>query len=198
MSAAEHLLAVNRLIYSDRFLPYWGWHDDHAMVDRSPAYKPAMQQVKAEFAELVHVLASMNVLAGKALQLGMGEAQASHSVLLELFREVTTIDFAKMVRSDALVDMVQSGANTHDQAAAEFAEAGAPYDFLFVDAGHSEDDVAADHATYGPMVRPGGVIAFHDACKRAAFPEITVWQYLEGRQGVNMIPGEVGIAWMIA
>lgn len=38
----------------------------------------------------------------------------------------------------------------------------APYDWIFIDAGHLADEVRADWANYGPMARPGGVVAFHD------------------------------------
>lgn len=40
--------------------------------------------------------------------------------------------------------------------------AGNQLDFLFIDGDHSYDGVAADFAMYSPLVRPGGLIAFHD------------------------------------
>lgn len=40
--------------------------------------------------------------------------------------------------------------------------AGQPVDFLFIDGDHSERSVRSDHALYSPLVRPGGMIAFHD------------------------------------
>jgi predicted O-methyltransferase YrrM len=39
---------------------------------------------------------------------------------------------------------------------------GRPVDLLFIDGDHSYDGVRADHRAYAPLVRPGGVIAFHD------------------------------------
>jgi predicted O-methyltransferase YrrM len=35
-------------------------------------------------------------------------------------------------------------------------------DFLFIDGDHSEDGVRKDWEMYGPLVRPGGIVAFHD------------------------------------
>lgn len=35
-------------------------------------------------------------------------------------------------------------------------------DFLFIDGDHSEEGVRADWNNYGPMVRDGGMVAFHD------------------------------------
>ena len=40
--------------------------------------------------------------------------------------------------------------------------AGEPVDVLFIDGDHTLEGVAADYATYAPLVRPGGVIALHD------------------------------------
>jgi predicted O-methyltransferase YrrM len=37
-----------------------------------------------------------------------------------------------------------------------------PIDVLFIDGDHSYAGVQADHELYGPLVRPGGLIAFHD------------------------------------
>jgi predicted O-methyltransferase YrrM len=37
-----------------------------------------------------------------------------------------------------------------------------PVDFLFVDGDHTYEGVRADYELYGPLVRPGGLIAFHD------------------------------------
>lgn len=39
---------------------------------------------------------------------------------------------------------------------------GNPVDLLFVDGDHSRAGVAQDYADYGRLVRPGGVVAFHD------------------------------------
>jgi cephalosporin hydroxylase len=35
-------------------------------------------------------------------------------------------------------------------------------DFLYIDGDHTEEGVRADYEMYGPLVRPGGLIAFHD------------------------------------
>jgi len=39
---------------------------------------------------------------------------------------------------------------------------GSPLDLLFIDGAHAYDSVSRDYAMYGPLVREGGVIAFHD------------------------------------
>jgi len=44
----------------------------------------------------------------------------------------------------------------------ERALGGRPIDFLFIDGDHSYDGVRRDYELYSPLVRKGGVIAFHD------------------------------------
>lgn len=47
---------------------------------------------------------------------------------------------------------------------------GRQIDFLFIDGDHTFDGVRADFESYSPLVRSGGIIAFHDICKHP--PEI--------------------------
>lgn len=42
------------------------------------------------------------------------------------------------------------------------ALAGNRFDVLFIDGDHSYDGVAADFEMYAPLVRPGGIVGFHD------------------------------------
>lgn len=51
-------------------------------------------------------------------------------------------------------------AETRDEVAALLA--GSPIDFLFIDADHRYDGVRRDYELYAPLVRPGGLIGFHD------------------------------------
>lgn len=50
---------------------------------------------------------------------------------------------------------------TIDGVKAAAAEWG-PIDILFIDGGHHIDTVMADYVNYGPLVKHGGLIAFHD------------------------------------
>jgi predicted O-methyltransferase YrrM len=45
---------------------------------------------------------------------------------------------------------------------------GAPLDFLFIDGDHSYSGVRRDFELYSPLVRPGGLIAFHDIARHPA------------------------------
>lgn len=60
------------------------------------------------------------------------------------------------------VSTVNWQGDTHTPEMLRLAIEHAPYDFLFIDANHTEAGVTADFMDYGPLVRPGGMIAFHD------------------------------------
>jgi predicted O-methyltransferase YrrM len=52
-------------------------------------------------------------------------------------------------------------------------------DFLFIDADHTPEGVRADYAMYSPLVRPGGMIAFHDiAIKNPEYGVKKLWEEL--------------------
>lgn len=55
-------------------------------------------------------------------------------------------------------------ANSHDRETIEQASSllGQPIDLLFIDGDHSYEGVKADFEDYGPLVRTGGLIGFHD------------------------------------
>lgn len=47
-----------------------------------------------------------------------------------------------------------------------------PFDVVFVDGDHSAEVVRSDWNHYSPMVRPGGVVAFHDSAGIGAVTEL--------------------------
>lgn len=50
-------------------------------------------------------------------------------------------------------------------------------DFLFIDGDHTYEGVKADFEMYAPLVRSGGLIAFHDTLPRPDFPDIEVYRF---------------------
>jgi predicted O-methyltransferase YrrM len=54
------------------------------------------------------------------------------------------------------------------------AKAWAPYDFIFIDAGHYYTEVKADWEAYLPLAQKGAVVAFHDILTHSEHPEIEV------------------------
>ena len=65
------------------------------------------------------------------------------------------------------------------------ATGGKPLDFLFIDGDHAFKGVKSDFQLYSELVRPGGLIAFHDiipgaparAGNDSANPGGDVWKY---------------------
>lgn len=190
-----HPTRIDDIVNDPRWAPRRGWHDDHRHNDRTPAYLPAIMQVRAEFMTFVEHLEARGLVGGQArcLQLGLGECDASHEVWMHLCPGgVVTLDW-RAVRRDLLS---MPGQDIRAPASNAYARAFGPYDVLFIDAGHKALDVAMDHAEYGDMVRSGGVIAFHDSCKRPGYEEeIEVWRYVDAIPHIEHIGTEVGIAW---
>lgn len=50
-------------------------------------------------------------------------------------------------------------------------------DFLFIDGDHSYAGVNRDFELYGPLVRKGGIVAFHDILPRSNLPEVQVHRF---------------------
>lgn len=66
--------------------------------------------------------------------------------------------------------------------------AGKPVDFLFIDGDHSYAGVKADFEMYSPLVRPGGLIGFHDVAEPGPNPpasqrEHAVWRFWKDLEG---------------
>ncbi len=80
--------------------------------------------------------------------------------------------------------------DSHSPAFAEEVKAaldGDPVDFLFIDGDHTEQGIAQDYEMYGPLVRPGGLIAFHDIVDDQPLPTNQVqhfWKRL--REGADV------------
>lgn len=50
-------------------------------------------------------------------------------------------------------------------------------DFLFIDGDHTYEGVKKDYELYSGLVRPGGMIGFHDIVDRPEQPNIRVCQF---------------------
>ena len=60
------------------------------------------------------------------------------------------------------VEFTDIPTNSHDPQTVEAVRHRGPFDFAFIDGDHTYDGVRQDWLLYSPMVRPGGVVAFHD------------------------------------
>src|SRR5712691_6412980 len=89
----SEMTPLDRVVYDSRFLPYYGWHDDHRAVHDAcmgHLYLAAMWQVRSEFHAFVALLAEHGIN-GRCLQLGLGFC-ASHVVFQQLFSDVWTVE----------------------------------------------------------------------------------------------------------
>jgi predicted O-methyltransferase YrrM len=72
---------------------------------------------------------------------------------------------------------------------------GEQIDFAFIDGDHTYEGVKADFLDYGKLVRPGGIIAFHDILYRKDQPTIRVdklWQELSEKYPCEALIGPDG------
>ena len=73
------------------------------------------------------------------------------------------------------------------------------YDFIFVDGGHSYAEVKGDYYRFLPLVRKGGIMAFHDINEAECPDVVRFWEeikgihrhkefkYLENKWGIGVI-----------
>lgn len=91
-------------------------------------------------------------------------------------------------------------ADSHDEATRRRVVSlfgGEPLDFLFIDGDHSYEGVRRDFELYAPLVRPGGLVAFHDVSPRttpATEGTARFWRELAAEREVEELvaPGDAG------
>lgn len=104
-----------------------------------------------------------------------------------------------VVRDSQRLDLLMP-ADSHDPNTLRRIEtllAGNPVDFLFVDGDHSYEGVRQDFELYSPLMRPGGLVAFHDI-SASPTPDTEgtsrFWrEFAAGREAEELLePGEPG------
>lgn len=92
--------------------------------------------------------------------------------------------------------------SSHDPRIIRQAADCGPYDFILIDADHTEWAVRADWATYRPMVAQGGLIALHDINERPGYGVSALWAELRAAERAVEInaglPGLCGIGVVFA
>lgn len=183
------------ILQDPRLLPYRGWHDDHRHHVGTPEYRPAAQQVRAEFMELVTALGSSEHRV-RCLQIGLGVPGGTHLLLGALFVDVVTIEYDRSVSNQfvaryPLRDIMVG--DSHSLGTRDTALARGPYDLLLIDGDHSRAGALADFRDYAPIVRPGGLVALHDA---VCLSEVAaaVQEIRDSGRDVRVIGDEVGLA----
>jgi cephalosporin hydroxylase len=91
--------------------------------------------------------------------------------------------------------------DSHDPKTSDLVQSllgGVPLDFLFIDGDHTYDGVRADFEMYAPLVRKGGIIAFHDIVKHPPQVECEVdrfWDEVKIRYSHNEIIKDPSQGW---
>lgn len=137
-----------------------------------------IQQDRREIRDFVQLLLSRGRLSS-VLEIGLGYYGSTHFLWRLLFKKVITIEksherlraFGTSLRAFHRRWVLDDGKSrfiiglSHETGAVSkayrCAEGG--IDLLFIDGDHQHDAVLADWLLYSPLVKPGGLVAFHDA-----------------------------------
>jgi predicted O-methyltransferase YrrM len=111
---------------------------------------------------------TLELKAQNVLELGARQMQSGRSFLSALYENgsglLTSVDLAdrsERVSPEMLKHLRMIVGNTHNADTIRKV-ADREYDLMLIDAGHSYEDVKQDYKFYEGLVRPGGLIFFHD------------------------------------
>jgi predicted O-methyltransferase YrrM len=97
----------------------------------------------------------------------------------------STQELQSLARPGQRVVVIRSDSQSDStRAAVETVLAGDRLDFLMIDGDHTYEGVSRDFELYSPLVREGGLIAFHDILPHSRMPGVEVhrlWQELRSR-----------------
>lgn len=132
------------------------------------AYEQAKTRLIAQKREEIAALAQLALCNNTRYSLEIGAERGGTSLLFSLlFRQHVAVDVAPAfspaeLGRDNLV--LLRGASTDPSLLRQVSQFGnrGRYDLIFVDGDHTYDGVSRDFAAYSPLLRPGGIIAFHD------------------------------------
>lgn len=124
--------------------------------------KKLIQQIPEEFNKFMKVVAKHKPKTILEIGVAKGGTSMCFSKVCERLVSVDIVDF------EPLDNQTFIRRNSHDPATiAKVAKAldGHVVDLLFIDGEHSYNGVKQDYEMYSPLVRSGGLIAFHDIAK---------------------------------
>lgn len=169
-----------------RYLDRWVLkHSDGGYVNEvlSPSGEEGIQQVRREISEFVRILL-LKGLDNNILEIGLGYHGGTHMLWRQIFKQVVTIESdPRLIKKFKLNEWLDSrsiiiAGKSEDPATLKRVQRCLDsVDVLFIDSDHKYECVAQDWAMYHNLVRPGGIIAFHDSiCK---YPGYGVAKFLE-------------------
>jgi len=152
-----------------------------------------IQQVREEIEEFVSLLIDRK-LNGSILEVGLGYYGSTHFLWRQFFERVITVElshdrvrefgantrkfYGKWVLGDKKSSfLIGSSSSVTTVGKAYGFLTKAPVDVLFIDGDHSYEGVLTDWLLYHPLVKKGGMVAFHDAMLTG--PHLGVADFLE-------------------
>ena len=168
-----------------------------------------IQQSRQEIYALIELL--LDYPRDVILETGCGEWGGTHFLWQSMFNKVITVEVTQ-----SIVDKISYPLTEQDVfivkdsrlALDDVKKVTDSVDVLLLDSHHVWDVLDAEYRLYAPLVRPGGLILFHDALS-PLFPDVGRW-LAELQAGhidnethelsyIDNSPGEkIGIAYMIA
>lgn len=88
--------------------------------------------------------------------------EQGHVVCVDRFQDNTEGDFRHNLREEIQSGLVTILSMESAEGAAECQRLGFQFDFFFIDGSHLKGDVLRDIDIWLPLMKPGGVLAFHD------------------------------------
>jgi predicted O-methyltransferase YrrM len=193
------------------------------LVDISMQYPAiAPQQIPSEFLELAELVKKQNC--SSVLEIGtfrgatlfvfsrLAEANATiisvdyhFSFLGKLVRIFQNPLFHRMIRRGQKLFLLRKNSHSPDTlASVEEILQGRKLDLLFIDGDHSYEGVRMDFEMYMPLVRSGGLVAFHDIAQSTPQVEVkNLWEEIKHdykhaelvNRGANETMG-IGVLWI--
>lgn len=149
--------------------PYVAIHDNYLNEE------VGIQQSREELEKFVGVL--LKAERHQCLEIGLGFFGSTHFLWRQLFDKVVTIEknfervreFGRNMKKhhgEWVLDDKRSqffvGYSNDEKVIADVYSKVKNVDMLFIDGNHSYESVLCDFLLYYPLVKPGGVVAFHD------------------------------------
>lgn len=159
---------------------------DPGMAGPSGFVPFVIQQIKEEIAGLVTALmCDYPDLTDSILEIGLGDYGGTHVLFSQVFDTVVTVESnGSLIRRFLGTGGAGPGSHFVNKRSADVSAADLPigsFGVLFIDGDHAL--AREDHEKFEPLVRPGGLVCFHD----------TRYQDLISAQYVNSLRGQLDI-----
>jgi predicted O-methyltransferase YrrM len=163
----------------------------------SPVIAP--QQIKSEFLELAELVKKQNCKYVLEIGTYRGGTLFVYSQLSDADATIISVDFSisffgkllriaqnpffrRLARRGQRVFLLRANSHSPEtMATVQNILRGQKLDFLFIDGDHSYAGVRADFEMYSPLLRKGGLLAFHDVARRQPPEEVyKLWDETKG------------------